>query len=221
LARLRKPRGSVGLRSDNADIGKGPTAGTSCEALGLSIATNGATIVLASAITQAWMFVMAFWAAAQLQPQRDQLALHCLKLFGFETYAPRLRDQRTIRGSKVIKTPLLFPGYAFVLIELQWSQARWSPGVVRLVMDGITPAVVTRYGGHLAPGAGSERPDRVATIAAISTRRSRARPAWSARRAGRIVRRHETARAGRGVADVAGQFAPCRIGWLGCRTGAT
>ena len=85
---------------------------------------------------------MAFWAAAQLQPQRDQLALHCLKLFGFETYAPRLRDRRTIRGSKVIKTPLLFPGYVFVLIHLQWSQARWSPGVVRLVMDGITPAVV-------------------------------------------------------------------------------
>ena len=85
---------------------------------------------------------MAFWAAAQLQPQRDQLALHCLKLFGFETYAPRLRDQRTIRGCKVIKTPLLFPGYVFVLIQLQWSRARWSPGVVRLVMDGITPAVV-------------------------------------------------------------------------------
>jgi transcriptional antiterminator RfaH len=88
------------------------------------------------------MFVMAFWAAAQLQPQRDQLALHCLKLFGFETYAPRLRDRRTIRGRKVIKTPLLFPGYVFVLIELQWNQARWSPGVVRLVMDGITPAAV-------------------------------------------------------------------------------
>jgi transcriptional antiterminator RfaH len=85
---------------------------------------------------------MAFWAAAQLQPQRDQLALHCLKLFGFETYAPRLRDQRTIRGRKVIKTPLLFPGYVFVLIELQWNQARWSPGVVRLVMDGIAPAAV-------------------------------------------------------------------------------
>ena len=85
---------------------------------------------------------MAFWAAAQLQPRRDQLALHCLKLFGFETYAPRLRDRRTIRGSKVIKTPLLFPGYVFVLIHLQWSRARWSPGVVRLVMDGITPAVV-------------------------------------------------------------------------------
>ena len=85
---------------------------------------------------------MSYWAAAQLQPQRDQLALHCLKLFGFETYAPRLRDRRTIRGRKVIKTPLLFPGYIFVLIELQWSQAQYSPGVVRLVMDGATPARV-------------------------------------------------------------------------------
>jgi len=161
---------------------------------------------------------MAFWAAAQLQPQRDQLALHCLKLFGFETYAPRLRDQRTIRGRKVIKTPLLFPGYVFVLIELQWNQARWSPGVVRDGRDhaGRRP----RYGGHLAQGAGGERPDRTPTTTAISTRRSRARPAWSARRAGRIVRRNETARAGRGVADVARQFASCRTGWRGGRTDA-
>jgi len=88
------------------------------------------------------MFVMAFWAAAQLQPQRDQLALHCLRLFGFETYAPRLRDRRTVHGCKVIKTPLLFPGYIFVLVQLQWSQAQWAPGIARLVMDGSTPAAV-------------------------------------------------------------------------------
>ena len=85
---------------------------------------------------------MAYWAAAQLQPQRDQLALHCLKIFGFETYAPRLRERRIVRGRKVVKTPLLFPRYAFVLIELQWSQAQYSPGVTRLVMDGFVPAVV-------------------------------------------------------------------------------
>jgi transcriptional antiterminator RfaH len=36
----------------------------------------------------------------------------------------------------------LFPGYAFVVIELQWLAARWCPGVVRLVMDGIQPARV-------------------------------------------------------------------------------
>jgi transcription antitermination factor NusG len=36
----------------------------------------------------------------------------------------------------------LFPGYAFVSIELQWHVARWSPGVVRLVLDGDRPARV-------------------------------------------------------------------------------
>jgi transcription antitermination factor NusG len=30
----------------------------------------------------------------------------------------------------------LFPGYAFVWIELQWHAARWSPGVIRLVSSG-------------------------------------------------------------------------------------
>jgi transcription antitermination factor NusG len=30
----------------------------------------------------------------------------------------------------------------FVTIELQWHEARWCPGVVRLVMDGIVPAKV-------------------------------------------------------------------------------
>src|SRR5215813_11790141 len=83
-----------------------------------------------------------YWCAAQLQPQRERLALHFLAQAGFETYAPRLRERRTVQGRKVVRTPLLFPGYAFVWIELQWSQARWSPGVVRLIMDGLAPAVV-------------------------------------------------------------------------------
>jgi transcriptional antiterminator RfaH len=85
---------------------------------------------------------MPYWAAAQLQPQRDGLALHCLRQAGFETYAPRLREQRTAHGCKVTRTPLLFPGYLFVLIELQWHTARWAPGVVRLVMNGVGPATV-------------------------------------------------------------------------------
>jgi transcriptional antiterminator RfaH len=76
------------------------------------------------------------------QPQRDGLALHCLRQAGFETYCPRLREQRTAQGRKVVRTPLLFPGYLFVFIELQWHTARWAPGVVRLVMNGIGPAAV-------------------------------------------------------------------------------
>src|SRR5215470_11028194 len=83
-----------------------------------------------------------YWAAAQLQPQRDTLALHFLRQAGFETYAPRLRERRTVQGRKVVRTPLLFPAYAFVFIRLQWHAARWSPGVIRLVMDGAVPARV-------------------------------------------------------------------------------
>src|SRR5262245_15030282 len=83
-----------------------------------------------------------YWAAAQLQPQRERLAQHCLTLAGYETYAPRLRERHIAYGRKVIRTPFLFPGYLFVLIELQWSRARWSPGVARIVMDGMVPARV-------------------------------------------------------------------------------
>jgi transcriptional antiterminator RfaH len=42
----------------------------------------------------------------------------------------------------VVSKPPLFPGYAFVWIELQWHAARWCPGVVRLVQDGAQPAKV-------------------------------------------------------------------------------
>jgi transcriptional antiterminator RfaH len=83
-----------------------------------------------------------FWACAQLEPQRERLATHCLALGGFEVYCPRLREQIRSRGRKIVRTPPLFPGYAFVLIVSAWWSARWSPGVRRLVMDGEQPARV-------------------------------------------------------------------------------
>ena len=78
---------------------------------------------------------MSFWACAQLEANRERLALHCLGLAGYEVYLPRIRARR-------LKTAALFPGYAFVLIELRWHSARWSPGVLRLVLDGMQPAKV-------------------------------------------------------------------------------
>jgi transcriptional antiterminator RfaH len=86
---------------------------------------------------------VAYWCATRLQPRREALALHCLALNGYETYFPRLRDQR-IRGGRRIETrPPLFPGYAFVLIELGWYAARWTPGTLGLIMAGTgTPAQV-------------------------------------------------------------------------------
>src|SRR5262245_8462616 len=85
---------------------------------------------------------MGYWACAQLEPNRTALALHCLGLAGFETYDPRLREQRRRHGRKVSVTPSLFPGYAFVLIVSGWWDARWAAGVRRLVMDGLQPARV-------------------------------------------------------------------------------
>lgn len=79
---------------------------------------------------------MAYWACAQLQPQRERLALHCLTLAGYTTYLPRLRQHRVSHGRRIETQPPIFPGYLFVWIEMQWHAARWAPGVVRLVTAG-------------------------------------------------------------------------------------
>ena len=74
--------------------------------------------------------------------RREALALHCLGLAGYVTYCPRLRAQRLSRGRRIEVRPLLFPGYCFVWIELQWHAARWSPGTLGLIMAGDGPAHV-------------------------------------------------------------------------------
>ena len=84
----------------------------------------------------------AFWCAARLMARREALATHCLGLAGFDVYLPRLRERRISRGRRVELRPPLFPGYAFVLIVLQWHQARWCPGVLNLIMNGDGPARV-------------------------------------------------------------------------------
>src|SRR5215831_4008023 len=68
--------------------------------------------------------------------------MHCLGLNGFEIYCPRLREQRRNRGRKIVRTPPLFPGYLFVWVVRGWWDARWSAGVIRLIMDGLMPARV-------------------------------------------------------------------------------
>jgi transcriptional antiterminator RfaH len=86
---------------------------------------------------------MAYWCAAQLQANREQLALHMLQqVEGFKVYAPRLRQRRRRHGRWVETLPLLFVSYVFVSIEAQWYRARWAPGVIRLIMDGLQPARV-------------------------------------------------------------------------------
>src|SRR5215813_8627824 len=84
-----------------------------------------------------------YWACAQVEPRRERLASYTLALAGYDIYEPRLREQiRSRSGRKIVRTPPLFPGYLFVWVVRGWWDARWSPGVVRLIMDGLLPARV-------------------------------------------------------------------------------
>jgi transcriptional antiterminator RfaH len=83
-----------------------------------------------------------FWCAARLMPKREAVATQCLTLAGFETYLPRLRECRVVRGRRVEITPVLFPGYLFILVGLRWWDARWAWGISALIMDGTRPARV-------------------------------------------------------------------------------
>src|SRR5262245_16351915 len=83
-----------------------------------------------------------YWCCARLEPRRERLAVHCLELGGYEVYLPRLRERRVSYGRRIEGRPPLFPGYAFVQIAAQWHAARWSVGVLGLIMDGIGPARV-------------------------------------------------------------------------------
>src|SRR5262249_30991880 len=77
---------------------------------------------------------MSYWAVARLEPRREQLALRCLGLAGYETYFPRLRAHRISHGRRIKIRPPLFPGYCFLAIEAQWHTAHWSIGVIGLIM---------------------------------------------------------------------------------------
>jgi transcriptional antiterminator RfaH len=107
---------------------------------------------------------MAFWTAVRLQPNRTALALHCLQLRGFTVYCPRLRERRVRHGRWVETLLPLFPGYAFLWVVSGWWEARWAPGTLGLIMDGLTPtkvphAVIEEIRGRERNGA-VELPDR-------------------------------------------------------------
>ena len=85
---------------------------------------------------------MSYWACARLVPHQERLALFHLNRLGFQTYCPLLREHRISHGRKIEVRPMLFPGYLFLTVETQWYAARWSIGVIGLIMNGLTPARV-------------------------------------------------------------------------------
>jgi hypothetical protein len=67
---------------------------------------------------------MPYWACAQLETRRERTALYFLGVHGISTYCPRIRTERP--SHEGLRSTWLFPGYAFVWIELQWHAARWG-----------------------------------------------------------------------------------------------
>ena len=85
---------------------------------------------------------MAYWAVARVEPRREAVAQHFLRLAGFEVYVPRFCEWRLCNGRRVGRVRPLFPSYVFFVIEQQWYAARWAIGVTALIMGDQRPARV-------------------------------------------------------------------------------
>jgi transcriptional antiterminator RfaH len=85
---------------------------------------------------------MSYWACARLESRREAVAQHFLRLNGYEVYIPQVREQRLRRRRRIEVVSPLFPAYGFIAIEGQWHSARWSIGVLAMIMDGEAPAKV-------------------------------------------------------------------------------
>jgi transcriptional antiterminator RfaH len=81
-----------------------------------------------------------YWAVARTEPKRETTAARFLNLAGYAVYVPRIREERSRGGRRIITSSPLFPSYLFVQIEGQWWSARWCVGVAALITAGSTPA---------------------------------------------------------------------------------
>ena len=75
---------------------------------------------------------MSFWAAARAR--NESLAAVCLEERGFSVFAPKVETRRSVA--------LLFPMHIFVLVVAQWRAIDSTPGVLKLIRFGDTPAKV-------------------------------------------------------------------------------
>ena len=77
---------------------------------------------------------MSYWSVVQTESQRERVAAEFLEAAHYAVYLPRILVKKRV-------VPL-FPGYLFVSIIDQWWSARWSVGVVRILMADEMPARV-------------------------------------------------------------------------------
>src|SRR3974390_1243405 len=87
------------------------------------------------------------WYAARTLHNRENSACFNLARMGFGTFAPRVwRTTRHARKTRNAMAPL-FPGYAFVILNLsrdRWRSVNGTFGVATLIMAGDRPMPVPR-----------------------------------------------------------------------------
>jgi len=75
---------------------------------------------------------MSYWSVVQTESQREHIARMWMMRLGYETYAPRTKIKK--------RAALLFPSYIFARIVERWYPIMWTPGVLRILMNGDQPA---------------------------------------------------------------------------------
>ena len=85
------------------------------------------------------------WFVARVLLHQENRAQHNLHRLGFRSFVPRLR--RTVRHARKLRETLqpLFPGYAFIIIDLtkhRWHSINGTFGIASLIMGAERPIAV-------------------------------------------------------------------------------
>ncbi len=85
------------------------------------------------------------WYLIQCKPNKNKLAINNLNRQGFETFYPTFEITRRIKSKFINKVIPLFPGYIFVLFNVndsKWLKIKSTFGVTRIVSFGSLPMKV-------------------------------------------------------------------------------
>lgn len=86
------------------------------------------------------------WVVAQIKPNSYDLAIRNLERQGFETFLPKTKTTIKKENKFINKEVLLFPGYAFVGIDIEnfgWVKINSTLGVSKLLSFNKKPAEIS------------------------------------------------------------------------------
>ena len=86
------------------------------------------------------------WLIAQIKPNSYDLAIRNLERQGFETFIPKMKATIKKENKFINKNLLVFPGYAFIGIDLQissWTKINNTYGVLKVLAFNNKPSVIS------------------------------------------------------------------------------